>query len=80
MFSLPVRTLVLSTCFPLHNFCVNKGESSLSAILRGEEQSVSEAVFWEVVSRVIKRLERIRYLTISRGGGETSKVTIFARV
>jgi hypothetical protein len=45
IFSLPVNTLVLSTCFRLHNFCINNGESSLSAILRREEQSVSEAAF-----------------------------------
>jgi hypothetical protein len=45
MFYLPVSTLELSTRFRLHNFCIENGESSLGAILRSEEQSVSDVAF-----------------------------------
>jgi hypothetical protein len=44
-FSLPTSTLVLSACFHLHNFCVDSGESTISAALLNDECRVVDAAF-----------------------------------
>jgi hypothetical protein len=57
MFSLPASLLVLSSCFRLHNFCIERGEPAACAILGPEERSVSDAAFrrWFRASQQARR-------------------------
>jgi DDE superfamily endonuclease len=59
MFSLPVSTLVFSTCFRLHNFCINNGESSLRAYCVERSNQSLRPLLGGGFAR-LKRLERIR--------------------